>query len=52
MLLAALAFHLLLAAPQLSSASEWVVETNSLRVKEPNDLQGEFDAAIGDVRPS
>ena len=32
-------------------ASNWVVETNSFRVKEPNDLRGEYDVAIGDVRP-
>jgi hypothetical protein len=29
---------------------QWVVETNSVRVKEPAKIAGEFDAAIGDVR--
>ncbi len=29
--------------------AEWTVETNSLLVKEPSSLQGEHDAAIGDV---
>lgn len=28
---------------------QWVVETNSIRVKEPSKIAGEFDAAIGDV---
>jgi hypothetical protein len=34
---------------QLARASEWTVETNSFRVKEPSTLQGDYDAAIGDV---
>ena len=31
---------------------QFVVETNSMRVREPAALSGEFDVAIGDVRPS
>ncbi|KAK9804303.1 hypothetical protein WJX72_005862 [[Myrmecia] bisecta] len=31
-----------------SSLGQWVVETNSFRIKEPSNLAGEFDAAIGD----
>lgn len=34
----------------VASASQWVVETNSFRIKEPSSAAGEFDAAIGDVR--
>ena len=33
----------------VAHSSEWTVETNSLRVKEPSSLQGDHDAAIGDV---
>lgn len=33
----------------VASASQWVVETNSFRIKEPASAAGEFDAAIGDV---
>ena len=33
-----------------ASGSQWVVETNSFRIKEPATAAGEFDAAIGDVR--
>lgn len=32
-------------------SSEWTVETNGLRVKEPSTMEGDFDAAIGDVCP-
>lgn len=31
--------------------AQFVVETNSLRVREPALLVGEMDVAIGDVRP-
>lgn len=34
----------------VASGSQWVVETNSFRIKEPASAAGEFDAAIGDVR--
>eukprot|EP00884_Botryococcus_braunii_P018971 jgi/Botrbrau1/5758/Bobra.0134s0028.3 len=40
----ALAFALL----SRCGVSQWVVETNSVRVKEPAKIAGEFDAAIGD----
>ena len=40
----------LLCAACGSTFGEWTVETNSFRVKEPSDLIGEYDAAIGDVR--
>ena len=30
-------------------AGQFVVETNSMRIREPDALAGEFDVAIGDV---
>jgi len=30
-------------------SAQWVVETNSFRIKEPSSAAGEHDAAIGDV---
>lgn len=39
----------LFAISLMAEASEWTVETNGLRVKEPSTLRGDFDAAIGDV---
>lgn len=39
---------LLLSAIQMSWA-QFVVETNSMRIKQPDTLAGEFDVAIGDV---
>jgi len=44
-------FISVLAVGQQAWASEWTVETNSFRVKEPSTLQGDYDAAIGDVSP-
>ena len=41
---------LLLASLALQASAQWVVETNSFRIKEPSDAKGEYDAAIGDVR--
>lgn len=35
----------------VASASQWVVETNSFRIREPASARGDYDAAIGDVRP-
>jgi hypothetical protein len=40
---------LLLASCALANA-QWVVETNSFRIREPASAAGEHDAAIGDVR--
>ena len=47
--------------PQLAAAlgclfitlaqGQFVVETNSMRVREPAAVSGEFDVAIGDVCP-
>ena len=34
----------------VASASQWVVETNSFRIREPSSARGDYDAAIGDVR--
>ena len=31
------------------ASAQWVVETNSFRIREPADVEGEYDAAIGDV---
>lgn len=31
------------------AAAQWKVETNSLHIKEPTSITGDFDAAIGDV---
>ena len=31
------------------AAAQWKVETNSLHIKEPTSIAGDFDAAIGDV---
>lgn len=31
------------------ASAQWVVETNSFRIKEPSSAAGEHDAAIGDV---
>lgn len=31
------------------ASAQWVVETNSFRIKEPSAAAGEHDAAIGDV---
>lgn len=42
---------LLLVSITLSSA-QWVVETNSFRIKGPSSAAGEYDAAIGDVSHS
>ncbi len=39
---------ILLLSCALASA-QWVVETNSFRIKEPSSAAGEHDAAIGDV---
>ena len=39
---------LLMASCAIASA-QWVVETNSFRIREPADVEGEYDAAIGDV---
>lgn len=49
MMSAKLSAAIILTCIALSTASEWVVETNSFRIKEPGNLQGEYDAAIGDV---
>ena len=48
--LAALAAVLALALLAPPAAAQWVVETNSLRIKTPASAAGEYDAAIGDVR--
>ena len=37
-----------LALPNPTTA-QWKVETNSLHIKEPTSIAGDFDAAIGDV---
>ena len=46
----ALVFGLLLASCAIASA-QWVVETNSFRIREPATVEGEYDSAIGDVSP-
>jgi hypothetical protein len=46
----ALVFGLLLASCAFASA-QWVVETNSFRIREPATVEGEYDSAIGDVSP-
>ena len=46
----ALIFGLLLALCAIASA-QWVVETNSFRIREPATVEGEYDSAIGDVSP-
>lgn len=33
------------------AVGQFVVETNSMRVREPAAISGEFDVAIGDVSP-
>lgn len=35
------------AAP--TASAQWKVETNSLHIKEPSSIAGDYDAAIGDV---
>ena len=39
---------MLLASCALASA-QWVVETNSFHIREPANVEGEYDSAIGDV---
>lgn len=39
---------MLLATCALASA-QWVVETNSFHIREPANVEGEYDSAIGDV---
>ena len=43
-----LLFGLLVASCAIASA-QWVVETNSFRIREPANVEGEYDSAIGDV---
>lgn len=45
-----LVFGLLMASCAIASA-QWVVETNSFRIREPANVEGEYDSAIGDVSP-
>ncbi|KAK9840728.1 hypothetical protein WJX81_000565 [Elliptochloris bilobata] len=42
------AFAALGTLASLASASQWVVETNSFRIREPASAAGDYDAAIGD----
>ena len=39
---------MLLASCALANA-QWVVETNSFHIREPANVEGEYDSAIGDV---
>ena len=45
-----LVLGLLMTSCAIASA-QWVVETNSFRIREPSNVEGEYDAAIGDVGP-
>ena len=45
-----LVLGLLMTSCAIASA-QWVVETNSFRIREPSNVEGEYDAAIGDVSP-
>ncbi len=45
-----LVIGMLLASCAIASA-QWVVETNSFRIREPANVEGEYDSAIGDVSP-
>ena len=44
-----LAFFIALCSLARVCVAQFVVETNSMRIREPEALVGEFDVAIGDV---